>query len=109
LICSQIHREFPDDPIVAEENPKELLKPERSESLKQIVDYVKEDNKDADEKKVIQWIGYGNGRVGPRFWTLDPIGENLREKLPFSLKFSFRWYERLYSSRSVRDSPCFNR
>jgi 3'(2'), 5'-bisphosphate nucleotidase len=84
LICSQIRRAFPDDPIVAEENPKELLKPERSESLKQVVDYVKEDNKDADAKKIIEWIGYGTGRVGPRFWTLDPIGENFIEKCRFN-------------------------
>ncbi len=109
MICSQIHREFPDDPIVAEENPKELLKPERSESLKQIVDYVKEDIKDADEKKIIEWIGYGNGRVSSRFWTLDPIGENLVGKSCLFVEFSFRWYERLYSSRSVCDRSCFNR
>ncbi|CAF0787243.1 unnamed protein product [Adineta steineri] len=73
LICYHIHSAFPDDPIVAEENPKELLKPERAGDLKQIVDYVKEDNKDVDEKKLIEWIGYGNGRVSERFWTLDPI------------------------------------
>ncbi|UJR15891.1 hypothetical protein I4U23_002816 [Adineta vaga] len=73
LICQSIHSEFPDDPIVAEENPKELLKPERAENLKQIVNYVKEENSDVDEKKIIEWIGYGNGDVSNRFWTLDPI------------------------------------
>ncbi len=80
MICHQLRSEFPDDPIVAEENPKELLKPERSESLKQIVEYIKEDNQDVDDKKVIEWIGYGNGHVGPRFWTLDPIGKDLKKK-----------------------------
>ncbi|CAF0823477.1 unnamed protein product [Rotaria sordida] len=73
LICHRIHNEFPDDPIVAEENPKELVKPERADSLKQIVNYVKEENNDVDEKKIVEWIEYGNGHVGQRFWTLDPI------------------------------------
>ena len=78
MICAQLHREFPADPIVAEENPKELLKPERLESLKQIVSYVKEDHPEVDEQKIIEWIGYGNGRVGSRFWTLDPIGKRIQ-------------------------------
>ncbi|CAF0813870.1 unnamed protein product [Adineta ricciae] len=73
LICQYIHGAFPDDPIVAEESPKELMKPERAESLKQVVQYVKEENPDVDEKKIIEWIGYGNGHVSDRFWTLDPI------------------------------------
>jgi 3'(2'), 5'-bisphosphate nucleotidase len=60
-----------------------LLKPERFDSLKQIVEYVKEDNKDVDEKKIIEWIGYGNGRVGPRFWTLDPIGKDFKKNKNF--------------------------
>lgn len=74
MICRQLHFEFPNDPIVAEENPKELLKPERAENLKQIIEYVKEEEIDVDEKKIIEWIGYGNGHVCKRFWTLDPIG-----------------------------------
>lgn len=73
IICHRIRSEFPNDPIVAEENPKELLKPERFESLKQIVDYIKEDNTDVDESKIVNWIGYGNGHVSQRYWTLDPI------------------------------------
>ena len=80
MICHQIHSEFPNDPIVAEENPKELLKPERADSLKQIVEYVKQDHKDADEKTIIEWIGYGNGRVSQRYWTLDPIGKVFKNK-----------------------------
>lgn len=81
MICAQIRREFPDDPIVAEENPKELLKPERSESLQQVVDYLREDYPDIDRNKVIEWIGYGNGHTGQRFWTLDPIGKRRRDNL----------------------------
>jgi hypothetical protein len=107
LICRQIHTEFPGDPIVAEENPKELLKPERADNLKQIVDYVKQDNKDADAKTIIEWIGYGNGRVGQRYWTLDPIGKNSKRKIHL-LNISFRWYERLYTSRSICHCASFN-
>lgn len=79
MICAQLRREFPDDPIVAEENPKELLKPERSEDLKRVVDYLREDFPDIDQKKVIEWIGYGNGRTAARFWTLDPIGKKRKK------------------------------
>ena len=86
IICHEIRSQFPDDPIVAEENPKELLKPERIDSLKQIVDYVKDYNKDVDEKNIVEWIGYGTGQVGQRFWTLDPIGENFNASVFLLLK-----------------------
>lgn len=66
---------------MAEENPKELLKPERADSLKQVVDYVRRENSEADEKKIIDWIGYGNGHVAQRFWTLDPIGKEREESI----------------------------
>ena len=88
IICHRIRSEFPSDPIVAEESPKELLKPERSDSLKQIVKYVKEINPDVDERKIVEWIGYGSGHVDQRFWTLDPIGENF-EKDFFHLKLRY--------------------
>lgn len=96
MICHQIHKAFPDDPIVAEESPKELLKPERADSLKLILDYVKEEQEDADESKIIEWIGYGTGHVSKRYWTLDPIGKEFsyKENLKFFLYdcFIFRRY-----------------
>ena len=78
LICQRIRSEFPHDPIVAEENPKDLLKPERAESLQRVLDYVRRENVETDEKKIIEWIGYGTGHVAGRFWTLDPIGKEDR-------------------------------
>ncbi len=79
MICHQLRTAFPNDPIVAEESADELLKPEMREHLKKVVDYVRGEHKEGeqalDEKTVSEWINYGNGKVGQRFWTLDPIGE----------------------------------
>ena len=63
---------------MAEENPKELLQPDRSDSRKQVVAHVKHSDPDANEENIIEWIGYGNGRVAQRYWTLDPIGTDPR-------------------------------
>ena len=77
LICHQLHAVFPNDPIVAEETSDELLKPDRRQCLRQVIDYVKQEDETADEKSVIEWINHGNGKVARRFWTLDPIGERI--------------------------------
>lgn len=90
IICYRIRSEFPNDSIVAEENPKELLKPERSSSLQQVVHYVSEQINDVDSTKLIEWIQYGNGKVTQRYWTLDPIGNDfIRPKYIVHMLISF--------------------
>ena len=78
IICRRIRSEFPDDAIVAEENPKELLQPDRADSRKQVAELVKQSDPDANQENILEWIGYGNGRVAQRYWTLDPIGNDPR-------------------------------
>lgn len=73
LICKALAESFPDDPVVGEEDATELKTPEMAENLTKVTNYVKEQIPEATPEKVIEWINQGNGKVGPRYWTLDPI------------------------------------
>ncbi len=71
LICQAISNAFPDDVIVAEEDSQVLR--EHTSLLKRVTGYV---NRFADvpsPQTVCDWIDWGGGEVGGRFWTLDPI------------------------------------
>lgn len=72
-ICKALAEEFPDDPVVGEEDSKELGKPEMAETLTKVTNYVKALLPDATSEDVTRWIDRGNGQVSPRYWTLDPI------------------------------------
>lgn len=43
------------------------------ESLQQVTTIIREAIPDATPEAVIDWIDRGNGEVGSRYWTLDPI------------------------------------
>ncbi|NEQ73716.1 MAG: 3'(2'),5'-bisphosphate nucleotidase [Okeania sp. SIO2C9] len=73
LICKALGEAFPDDPVVGEEDATELQSPEMAENLTKVTNYVKEQIADATPEQIVQWINQGNGKVGPRYWTLDPI------------------------------------
>lgn len=73
LICKALSEAFPDDPIVGEEDSAALRTPEMSENLTKVTNYVKEQLPDATPEDVTGWIDRGNGKVSPRYWTLDPI------------------------------------
>ncbi|MEB3343244.1 3'(2'),5'-bisphosphate nucleotidase [Okeania sp.] len=73
LICKALAAAFPKVPVVGEEDATDLLTPEMAENLTKVTNYVKQQIPDATSEQVIQWINQGNGKVGPRYWTLDPI------------------------------------
>ncbi|MGF1602864.1 MAG: 3'(2'),5'-bisphosphate nucleotidase [Thermosynechococcaceae cyanobacterium] len=73
LICRALAEAFPNDPVVGEEDAAELKQPELAERLAQVTDYVGALAPDVTSDQVISWIDHGNGSVGPRYWTLDPI------------------------------------
>ncbi|WP_330204303.1 3'(2'),5'-bisphosphate nucleotidase [Cyanobacterium sp. Dongsha4] len=73
IICKALKDIFPDTPIVGEEDATELRQSEQKNTLTKITEYVKQIIDDASENQVLDWIDYGNGKVGRRFWTLDPI------------------------------------
>ena len=73
LICRALAANFPDDPVVGEEDAAELRQPEMAERLEQVTSYVKAIVPEATPPAVTDWIDHGNGDVGSRYWTLDPI------------------------------------
>ena len=73
LICKRLGEEFPSDPVVGEEDAHELRTEAGAEARAKVTDYVGRHLESADEDSVCRWIDHGNGKVGPRYWTLDPI------------------------------------
>ncbi len=73
LICRALSQAFPEDPIVGEEDAAELRSPELRDRLEQVTHFVQAVVAEADPEAVTAWIDHGNGAVGRRFWTLDPI------------------------------------
>jgi 3'(2'), 5'-bisphosphate nucleotidase len=64
---------FPDDTIVAEEDASALWGSRGAEILGQVMHYIKTLFPGNNAESVLSWIDRGNGEVGERFWTLDPI------------------------------------
>jgi len=73
LVCRVLTQAFPRDVIVAEEDSTQLQEPENSSKLAQVTRYVQRFIPGASSTAVCDWLDAGNGRVGPRYWTLDPI------------------------------------
>lgn len=73
LICRALSVAFPQDSVVGEEDAAELRTPAMAERLAQVTQYVQAVVPDATAEDVTGWIDHGNGQVGSRYWTLDPI------------------------------------
>lgn len=73
IICKLLSEAFPEDPIVAEEDAVALSQPDMAPYLMQATQHVQSVISEATSEAVIEWINRGNGQVGSRYWTLDPI------------------------------------
>jgi 3'(2'), 5'-bisphosphate nucleotidase len=73
VICKILNDAFPDDPIVAEEDSRELSKPEHAEILSQVTHYVSVSFPCVSPREVCKWIDLGSASISRRFWALDPI------------------------------------
>ncbi len=73
LICRSLSQVFPNDLIVAEEDANELRSPDLAAQLQQVTHYIQSVMPDATTAQVVDWVDRGNGAVGDRYWTLDPI------------------------------------
>ena len=72
LICQVLSEAFPEDPIVAEEDSQELQ--ENPKLMQRVTGYVNSFIEGGlSSLAVCDLIDLGNGEVGERFWTLDPI------------------------------------
>ena len=72
LICRELARAFPTDPVVAEEDATALRDPANAALLEQVAGYVRRIAPD-DPVSVCDSVDLGNGHVCGRYWTLDPI------------------------------------
>ena len=73
MICKMIRQKFPDDAIAAEEDSKELRRPDRSKILERVTDHVNAFIPHSSSEEVCSWIDLGSNSVADRFWALDPI------------------------------------
>jgi 3'(2'), 5'-bisphosphate nucleotidase len=73
LVCRALGHAFPGDPIVGEEDAAALRRDDGAALRRQVRDHVAALVPGADEESVCDWIDAGNGSVGARYWTLDPI------------------------------------
>jgi 3'(2'), 5'-bisphosphate nucleotidase len=73
IICKLIKEKFPHDTIIAEEDSKELRRPDHSKILEQVTHYVNAFVPNSSSKEVCSWIDFSSNSVSDRFWALDPI------------------------------------
>jgi 3'(2'), 5'-bisphosphate nucleotidase len=83
LIARTLADDFPDDPVIAEEDSAELRLPENAPILDQVLRHVRTVRATADPEgsavqleadEVCRWIDRGGtSEYRDRFWTLDPI------------------------------------
>ncbi len=73
IICKLIRERFPRDVIVAEEDSKELRRPERCKILEHVRNYVNLFVPTSSSEQVCSWIDFSSNATADRFWALDPI------------------------------------
>ncbi len=73
LIGHLLDRNFPDDPLIGEEDSSALQNPEEQPTLEMITAFVGRFAEGATSDLVCQWIDRGSAESAPRYWTLDPI------------------------------------
>lgn len=71
ILCRSITKAFPKDAIVAEESS--FLLRQSSTQLNKVTEVVQKLIPSATPDQILDWIDLGQGNVGERFWTLDPI------------------------------------
>lgn len=74
VVCRVIGDAFPHDPIIAEEDSRELLNEQNAPFLHLIHDEICKQCIEASKEQVCRWIDRGGAEeFSHRFWTLDPI------------------------------------
>ena len=74
LVCKALGEQFPGDPVIGEEDSKELRQPESAALLERLLGVVRKVLPEASSDEVLGWIDRGGqDKYCDRFWTLDPI------------------------------------
>jgi 3'(2'), 5'-bisphosphate nucleotidase len=68
-----IEEQFPQDPLVGEEDSAALRTSEQSTNLDRITYFVGQYGQDATPGAVCRWIDRGSAVSARRYWTVDPI------------------------------------
>lgn len=73
LIAWLLEQNFPNDPMVAEEDAEALRQPQGSQTLEMVTHYITEFAPQATADSVCGWVDKGAAQPGQRYWCLDPI------------------------------------
>lgn len=75
IVCRQLEAAFPDDPIVGEEDARDLRDGAARAVFAAVVRAVSAElGREVDAERVLAWIDRGGAEArGRRYWTLDPI------------------------------------
>ncbi|MFN2213447.1 MAG: 3'(2'),5'-bisphosphate nucleotidase [Anaerolineales bacterium] len=73
LVGKALAEQFPDQPLVAEEDSSELRKANERQTLQQVTKFVSERFPHSTSEDISSWIDYGASEPADHFWTLDPI------------------------------------
>lgn len=73
LVGRALAENFPDQPLVAEEDASELRQPIGQHTLAQVTEFVSALIPQTTPEKICIWIDHGVGEPTEKFWTLDPI------------------------------------
>jgi 3'(2'), 5'-bisphosphate nucleotidase len=73
LVGQLLAKQFPNDPLVGEEDASALRSPKAAMTLAQITGFVARVIPGASSDDVCRWIDRGASDPARRFWTLDPI------------------------------------
>ena len=73
LVGRALAENFPNDPLVGEEDSTDLRPPAGQPTLEQITHFISKFAPEATPEKVCGWIDRGAEQPATRFWTLDPI------------------------------------
>src|SRR5262249_51151732 len=72
IICAELERALPDDPVVGEEDADTLR--HEAPLLRAVVERVAEQRGAVSAEQVLAWIDRGTASASSaRYWTLDPI------------------------------------
>lgn len=74
LVCRTLGENFPNDPVIGEEDSADLRETGNEDTLERMLGHVQKLRPEADVETVCNWIDRGGAKdYSARFWTLDPI------------------------------------
>lgn len=73
LVANRLHKAFPEDLLVAEEESELLTSGQGKPLLDKVVEFLKDPLPESNPENVCNWIQSGTAAPEHEFWTLDPI------------------------------------